>query len=82
MPAGRLVVALRDIAADLAIMVHLGGQEPALHLQAALADFIANGHYAVHIRKARTIYRRRQERWSTPLNRNRGHVAPSPPPGE
>ena len=76
------LVAPADIARDLAIMVHLGGQEPSLHLQAALADFISNGHYAVHIGKARAIYRRRQELLVNTLNRNLdGIVALSPPLG-
>jgi GntR family transcriptional regulator/MocR family aminotransferase len=77
-----VLIAPEEIARDLAIVVHLAGQEPALHLQAALADFISNGHYAVHIRKARTIYRRRQGLLVDALNHHLdGIVALSPPPG-
>jgi len=76
------LVAPPEIAADLAVMVHLGGQEPALHLQAGLADFISNGHYAVHIQKARAIYRRRQELLVDALNRHLdGILALAQPPG-
>jgi GntR family transcriptional regulator/MocR family aminotransferase len=76
------VVAPPDIASDLAIMVSLSGQEPALHLQAALADFIAKGHYARHIRKARAIYRRRQELLVNALNLHLDDmVTLSPPAG-
>jgi GntR family transcriptional regulator/MocR family aminotransferase len=56
---GFLVVPER-FARDAAIAVHLSGQEPTLHVQAALADFIVEGHYAAHIKRARTVYRRRQ----------------------
>jgi len=78
---GFLVVP-EEIAKDLAIMVHLGGQEPAVHLQAALADFIAKGHYAVHIQKTRSIYRRRQDLLVGTLNKHLdGIVSLSPPPG-
>ncbi len=76
------LIAPQHIARDLAIVVHLGGQEPAIHVQAALARFIANGHYAVHIRKARTIYRRRQGLLVDALNRHlEGIVELSPPAG-
>jgi GntR family transcriptional regulator/MocR family aminotransferase len=76
------LVAPEDIARDLAIVVHLGGQEPALHIQAALADFISHGHYAVHIRRARAIYRRRQALLVNALNRHlEGIVSLSPPLG-
>lgn len=56
---GFLVVPER-LARDAAIAVHLSGQEPTLHVQAALADFIVQGHYATHIKRARAVYRRRQ----------------------
>lgn len=38
---------------------HMAGESPLLH-QAALADFIAEGHYARHMRKMRRNY---QEKW-------------------
>jgi GntR family transcriptional regulator/MocR family aminotransferase len=76
------LIAPEEIATDLAIVVHLGGQEPALHLQAALADFISRGHYALHIRRARAIYRRRQGVLVEALNRHlTGILALSSPPG-
>ena len=66
---GFLVVPER-LARDAAIAIHLSGQEPTLHVQAALADFIAQGHYVTHIRRARTIYRRRQRLLIDALNKH------------
>ncbi len=54
------IVVPKGLAESVAKAVFLHGREPALHLQTALADFIAAGHYAAHIRRARSIYRRRQ----------------------
>ncbi len=48
-----------SLAKPAADAVFLSG-EPVLHVQAALSDFIAQGHYAAHIRRARLVYRRRQ----------------------
>jgi GntR family transcriptional regulator/MocR family aminotransferase len=50
--------------------VFLYGQEPTLHVQAALSDFIAKGFYGTHIRRARSIYRRRQQLLVAALNRH------------
>src|SRR5262249_24821276 len=62
--------------------VFLAGCEPTLHVQAALCDFIEQGHYATHIRRARSVYRRRQKQLVDALNHYlEGIVAISPPPG-
>ena len=62
--------------------IFLNGQEPMLHVQAALFDFISQGHYATHIRRARTVYRRRQGLFVAALNYHlEGLVALSPPAG-
>jgi GntR family transcriptional regulator / MocR family aminotransferase len=66
---GFLVVPER-LARDVSIAVHLSGQEPALHVQAALADFIMQGHYAAHIQRARGVYRRRQKLLVDTLNKH------------
>ena len=66
---GFLVVPER-LAHDVAIAVHLSGQEPVLHVQAALADFIMQGHYAAHIQRARGVYRRRQKLLVDTLNKH------------
>jgi GntR family transcriptional regulator / MocR family aminotransferase len=57
---GFLVVP-EKLASEAARAVFLNGQEPMLHVQAALADFISQGRYAAHIRRARAVYRRRQK---------------------
>jgi GntR family transcriptional regulator/MocR family aminotransferase len=74
---GFLVVPER-LARDAAIAVHLSGQEPALHLQAALADFIVEGHYAALIKRARTVYRRRQRLLIGALNASLGGLLTIP----
>ena len=40
--------------------VSISGQYPSLLLQAALADFIAQGFFATHLRRMRRLYARRQ----------------------
>jgi GntR family transcriptional regulator / MocR family aminotransferase len=66
--------ALAKPAADA---IYLHGQAPVVHVQAALADFMAQGHYARHIWKARSVYRRRQGLLVTALNRHlEGIIAP------
>jgi GntR family transcriptional regulator / MocR family aminotransferase len=41
--------------------IRLAGASVALHVQAAMADFIADGHLAAHIRRMRRIYHARME---------------------
>lgn len=57
--------ALAKAASD---SMYLYGHEPTLHVQAALADFIHEGRYAAHIRRARSVYRRRQRLLVNALN--------------
>lgn len=45
------------------------GQEPALHIQAALTQFILDGYFYSHIRRMRRIYRRRQAKFVDALSR-------------
>jgi GntR family transcriptional regulator / MocR family aminotransferase len=40
--------------------VYLHGLEPALHVQAALADFLGDGHFARHVAGMRKLYARRR----------------------
>ncbi|MEM7541768.1 MAG: PLP-dependent aminotransferase family protein [Pseudomonadota bacterium] len=40
--------------------VQITGQESAQLVQAALADFIEEGHFATHVRRMRTLYSKRQ----------------------
>lgn len=43
-------------------LAFIGGYEPCLHVQAALSDFIDQGHLARHIQQMRKVYRGRRER--------------------
>jgi GntR family transcriptional regulator/MocR family aminotransferase len=71
----------KRLSASAAEAVFLNG-EPTLHVQAALSDFVAEGHYAMHIRKARLVYRRRQGLLVDALNFHlEGILAISQPPG-
>jgi GntR family transcriptional regulator/MocR family aminotransferase len=78
---GFMVVPVR-LARLIAVALYLSGQEPPLHVQAALADFITEGHYAAQIRKARGVYRRRQSLLVNALNKHlKGIVSASEQPG-
>ncbi len=58
------------------------GQEPPLHVQAALADFINDGHFFSHIRRMRQLYKRRQVGFVESLIRHMGDRIPvERPPG-
>lgn len=71
--------ALAKTAGD---QMYLFGHEPTLHVQAALADFIREGHYAAHIRRSRSVYRRRQGLLVEALNHHlAGDVSVSRPVG-
>jgi len=51
-----------DIAHRFGDLSYLRGCEPPLHVQGALSDFISEGHFARHIRRMRTAYRKRRDR--------------------
>lgn len=71
-----------DMVAAAERAVFMNGLEPPLHLQAALADFIDQGLYAKHIRKARLVYRHRQQLLVEALNQHMGDITRSAgPPG-
>lgn len=49
-----------DLADRFERAVHQHGVEPALHVQAALADFLGEGHFARHVAGMRKLYARRR----------------------
>jgi GntR family transcriptional regulator/MocR family aminotransferase len=49
------------------------GVEPALHIQAALADFIGEGYYTRHIQTMRKVYRARRDVLEQSLTESLGH---------
>jgi GntR family transcriptional regulator/MocR family aminotransferase len=62
--------------------LYYAGQEPPLHIQAALADFIREGHFSAHIRRMRRVYKRRQGAVVDELIKRIGHRIPvERPPG-
>jgi GntR family transcriptional regulator/MocR family aminotransferase len=62
--------------------LYYAGQEPPLHIQAALADFIIEGHFSAHIRRMRRVYKRRQGAVVDELIKRIGHRMPvERPPG-
>jgi len=62
--------------------LYYAGQEPPLHVQAALADFIGEGHFSAHIRRMRRVYKRRQGAVVDGLFKRIGHCIPvERPPG-
>jgi GntR family transcriptional regulator/MocR family aminotransferase len=76
------VVVPKRLARSVSVAVHISGQEPTLHVQAALADFIMQGHYAAQIRRARRVYQRRQRLLVDALNKHlKGIVSVSQQPG-
>lgn len=62
-PGLRLGCALvpRDLEAVFAAARFAGDREPPALTQAALADFMAEGHFAAHIRRQRVAYRARRD---------------------
>jgi GntR family transcriptional regulator/MocR family aminotransferase len=62
-PAIRIgfVVLPGDLAARAAEAINVTGQYPPLLLQATLADFIEEGHFARHLNRTRRLYARRRE---------------------
>ncbi|MGO4813251.1 PLP-dependent aminotransferase family protein [Cupriavidus sp. 2MCAB6] len=71
---GFLIVptALVDAFALAQSELHRGGQ---LSVQTALAEFIADGHYAAHVRRMRKIYGERQAMLTQELRRKLGDEA-------
>ncbi len=47
---------------------------PAFPLQAALAAFVAEGHFALHVRRASAVYRERRDALASALERRLGDV--------
>jgi GntR family transcriptional regulator/MocR family aminotransferase len=79
--AGYLVVPAVLVDAFTAA-VRLTGQQVAADVQAALADFITEGHFAAHVRRMRSLYAGRQERLVRALrHRLDGIVAVEPREG-
>lgn len=54
------IVAPPDMVGRFERAVHQHGVEPALHVQAALADFLGEGHFARHVAGMRKLYARRR----------------------
>src|SRR4029450_11389037 len=76
--AGYLVVPAALVDA-LTAAVRLPGHQVAPDVQAALADFIAEGHFAAHVRRMRSLYAARQERLvRAPRRRRAGARAVEP----
>jgi GntR family transcriptional regulator / MocR family aminotransferase len=68
---GYLVVPAALVDAFTAAIRQTGHTVPAA-VQAALADFLSEGHFAAHIRRTRALYVARQERLITMLTRHLG----------
>jgi GntR family transcriptional regulator/MocR family aminotransferase len=76
------VVVPRPLISAFRQAIYFAGQEPALHVQAALAEFISEGYFFSHIRRMRRIYKRRQARFVETLDRELGGQIPvNRPPG-
>lgn len=76
-PGLRLGCALvpRDLEAVFAAARFVGDREPPALMQAALADFMAEGHFAAHIRRQRVAYRMRRDACVAALRRAFGDAA-------
>ena len=68
---GYLVVPAPLVDAFTSVIRQTGHTVPAA-VQAALADFLSEGHFAAHIRRTRALYAARQERLITMLTRHLG----------
>jgi GntR family transcriptional regulator/MocR family aminotransferase len=75
-PALRLayLVVPRGLASVFRRALRHTGQEAPLAMQAALADFIAEGHYGSHLRRMRALYAERLRRFTTLLETHLGDV--------
>jgi GntR family transcriptional regulator/MocR family aminotransferase len=69
--AGYLVVPSTLVDA-FTVAVRLTGQQVAADVQAALDDFLVEGHFAAHVRRMRALYGDRQERLVRALRRRLG----------
>lgn len=61
-------------ADEFADTAYYCGCEPGLHIQAALADFLAEGHFTNYIRRMRKIYAVRRQVLTEALEAQLGHV--------
>jgi len=76
------VVVPKQLITTFRLALFLSGQEPPLHIQAALAEFIEQGYFFSHIRRMRRIYKRRQACFVDALTRHLGERVPvARPPG-
>lgn len=76
------IVVPQSLVAVFRKALYYAGQEPPLHMQAALADFIIEGHFSAHIRRMRRVYKRRQGTVVDGLFKRIGHRIPvERPPG-
>jgi GntR family transcriptional regulator/MocR family aminotransferase len=70
------VVVPRSLISAFRQAIFFAGQEPSLHIQSALAEFIHEGHFFSHIRRMRRVYKRRQASFVTTLARELGDLIP------
>jgi GntR family transcriptional regulator/MocR family aminotransferase len=70
------VVVPRSLAPAFREAVPYAGQEPPMHIQAALAEFIHQGHFFSHIRRMRRLYKRRQALFTDAMIRHLGDGIP------
>ena len=75
---GYLVVP-HDLLRDLSGVMRERGARASLFLQPVLADFMRQGHYAVHIRRMRRLYTRRQLALREAIARHAGDVLATAP---
>jgi GntR family transcriptional regulator/MocR family aminotransferase len=75
---GYLVVP-HALLADLSGVMRERGARVSLFLQPVLADFMRLGHYAVHIRRMRRLYARRQQALREAVARHAGDVLATAP---
>lgn len=68
-------VAPRDVAEMMATLQRSTGQVAATDVQIAAAGFIADGHYARHLRRLHRIYAERRVALIDALERRLGHLA-------
>ncbi len=67
------------LLSDLSAVMRERGARVSLFLQPVLADFMRLGHYAVHIRRMRRLYTRRQQALREAIARHAGDVLATAP---